>query len=250
MNWPPSPFTMLLSRHTRRREFITLLGGAAARGRSRRARSSRRSAGDRASWAPGAPSAWPSVGLPLSGRGLSEAAMSRVETWRSNIAGRRAMRSICRLAAEFVRLKVAVIVTGGTAAALAAKEATGDDPHRLRVGDGPGRHRLLSPASLGRAATSPACRSNRLTLAASGSSSCASWCLSHAELAIIANVACSRRRDGDARDRRQRRARSGCKSPCSKFGERGHRCGLRDAQGRRGGALLVVVDPLRSLHRR
>src|SRR5207247_3845572 len=29
MTEPPSPLTMLLSRHTRRREFITLLGGAA-----------------------------------------------------------------------------------------------------------------------------------------------------------------------------------------------------------------------------
>ena len=30
MNRPPSPLTMLLSRHTRRREFITLLGGVAS----------------------------------------------------------------------------------------------------------------------------------------------------------------------------------------------------------------------------
>ena len=37
MTRPPLPLTMLLSRHTKRREFITLLGSAAAMCRSWRA---------------------------------------------------------------------------------------------------------------------------------------------------------------------------------------------------------------------
>ena len=45
------------------------------------------------------------------------------------------------IAAEFVRLKVDVIVTAGTAAALAAKQATSAIPIVFAVGGGPGRHR-------------------------------------------------------------------------------------------------------------
>ena len=50
---PPSPLTMLLSRHTKRREFITLISGAmawplAARANARSAKSTQR-LGDRCS---------------------------------------------------------------------------------------------------------------------------------------------------------------------------------------------------------
>ena len=45
------------------------------------------------------------------------------------------------IAAEFVRLKVDVIVTAGTAAVIAAKQATSVIPIVFAVGGGPGRHR-------------------------------------------------------------------------------------------------------------
>jgi putative ABC transport system substrate-binding protein len=84
---------MLLSRHTRRREFITLLGSAAA--------------------------AWPlavrahSVGL----RGA-----------RSCLKGEGRSERFTEIVAEFVQLKVEVIMTYGTPAIIAAKQATSTIP--------------------------------------------------------------------------------------------------------------------------
>ena len=72
----------------KRREFITLLGGARRRGRSRRARSSRRSCRPSGSWARARlqPRA---NGSPLLCSGCANSAGSRVAPSRSSIAGRR-----------------------------------------------------------------------------------------------------------------------------------------------------------------
>jgi putative ABC transport system substrate-binding protein len=123
MNRPPSPFTMLLSRHTRRREFITLLGGAAA-------------------WplAAGAqqPAKLPTIGyLGPNTRSLDshrlDAFVQRLRElgW---IEGRTIAieyrwaegrnERLAETAAEFVRRKVDVIVTSATPPTFAAKQAT------------------------------------------------------------------------------------------------------------------------------
>ncbi len=107
-----------------RREFITLLGGAAARGRSRRARSSRRSCRPSGSWVRArlsAMSQWVAAFVQrLRELGWIEGRTVAIEyRWAEGRSER-----FAEIAAEFVRLKVDVIVTYATPPVIAAKQAT------------------------------------------------------------------------------------------------------------------------------
>jgi putative ABC transport system substrate-binding protein len=127
VNRPLSPLNMLLSRHTRRREFITLLGGAAA------------------SWSPVARAQQTKVArIGFLGSDSASSHASRLAAFRAGLRDLGRLEGtnlfieyrwaegnyerLRGLADELVRLKVDVLVTHATPGALAAKSATSTIP--------------------------------------------------------------------------------------------------------------------------
>ena len=123
MTQPPSPLTMLLSRHTRRREFISLLGGAALSPVAVRAQVS-----------PKRPLvAWLSGGAHAASSGFVDAFLQGmrdhgyIEGRDFDIVYRYAdgyAERLPALAEELVRLKPNIILAAATGQAVAAKNAT------------------------------------------------------------------------------------------------------------------------------
>jgi len=118
MNRPPSPLSMLFSRHTRRRAFIAALGGAAAWPLVARGQQAGKLPiiGFLGATTSSAQSQWTAAFVQrLRELGWIEGRTVAIEyRWAEGRSERAA-----EIAAEFVRLKVDVIVTSGTSPVLA-----------------------------------------------------------------------------------------------------------------------------------
>jgi putative tryptophan/tyrosine transport system substrate-binding protein len=120
VNQPPSPLTMLFSRHTKRREFIGLVGGAAAWPLTA---SAQRSGGKIVTIGILAIEPWPPIDTfrqALNDLGYIEGKNFRCEHRYAKGHNER----LPELANDLVGLHVDVILTWGTDAVLAAKQAT------------------------------------------------------------------------------------------------------------------------------
>jgi putative tryptophan/tyrosine transport system substrate-binding protein len=134
MNRPPSPLSMLFSRHTRRREFIAGLGGAATWPLVALAQQAAVAIG----WLDQRPAAAPRDFADAFREGLKE--MSFAEGRNVSIISRYAqgrVEQLPALAADLVRQKVAVIIAPTGAAAVAAEAATQTIPVVFVMGGDP-----------------------------------------------------------------------------------------------------------------
>jgi len=131
---PLSALTMLLSRHTKRREFITLLGGAAAWPLAASAQQSGvRTIGFLGQSTRSAASEWTAAFVQrLRELGWTE---NRTITIEYRWAEGREER-FAEIAAEFARLKVDAIIASGTPAVIASRQATSVIPIVFPVASG------------------------------------------------------------------------------------------------------------------
>ena len=137
MTQPPSPRTMLFSRHTRRREFISLLGGAAAAWPlAARAQQPTMPVVGFLSIASPAPFAHLVAGLRrgLQDAGFFEGRNATIE-YRWDEEGR--YDRLPAMAADLLKQRVAVLFASPIPAALAAKAATTSIPIVFAIGSDP-----------------------------------------------------------------------------------------------------------------